>query len=71
MKKLSLELDELGVESFETEAGEARGSVKGNAATLRCTNDCSAGCLPTQCTCGADPGTNAMQDAITNCMCCA
>lgn len=47
MKKLSLKLDELRVEAFETaEAGDAeRGTVKGNHHTLSCPPDtCGGSC---------------------------
>lgn len=42
MRKMKLDLDGLAVESFEMTAGDAdeRGTVRGNAATLRL---CSAG----------------------------
>ena len=50
MKKLSLDLNQLAVESFETDAdGQSpRGTVRGNAETDCCTFSCQG-------TCGAPP----------------
>lgn len=70
MKKLSLQLDELVVESFEPAAVEAErsGTVKGNQDTLRpcCTASCGG-------TCGADPASDwlRIEKTLTNCpQCC-
>ncbi len=70
MKKLSLQLDELVVESFEPAAVEAErpGTVKGNQLTPRpcCTASCGG-------TCGADPASDwlKIQATFTNCaQCC-
>lgn len=50
MKKLSLDLAELRVESFETDANalSPRGTVRGNAESDCCTYSCEG-------TCGASP----------------
>lgn len=70
MKKLSLRLDELVVETFEPAAVEAErpGTVKGNQDTLRpcCTASCGG-------TCGAEPASDWLRIAatLTNCpQCC-
>jgi hypothetical protein len=67
MKKLSLEIDDLQVDSFGTVAAPSipRGTVAAAEATVpRCTaRDCT-------CTCGgADPGL--VVDAAPTCWCCA
>jgi hypothetical protein len=56
MKKLSLELADLAVESFETFVGERdRGTVRANC-----------GCVTWSCggTCGADPGSAIEKDGV-------
>ena len=52
MKKLSLDLNELRVETFATDdAGEDRGTVRGHAETDCCTISCGG-------TCGILPDSN-------------
>jgi hypothetical protein len=70
MKKLTLKMDELAVESFEPAVAEAGypGTVKGNQNTLQacCTASCGG-------TCGANPASDWLRVAatITNCpQCC-
>ncbi|HEX8242346.1 MAG TPA: hypothetical protein VF541_02575 [Longimicrobium sp.] len=69
MKKLSLQLDELVVESFEPAAVETerRGTVKGNQDTPQacCTASCGG-------TCGANPASDwlRIQATFTNCIQC-
>ncbi len=56
MKKLSLELAELRVESFETFVAEgARGTVRANC-----------GCVTWSCggTCGANPGSDIAKEGV-------
>jgi hypothetical protein len=54
MKKLSLDLAELRVESFETAGGEgSRGTVRGLAESDCCTFSCGG-------TCGNIPDSNAL-----------
>ena len=69
MKKLSLRLDELAVETFEPAAAETErpGTVKGNQNTPQqcCTASCGG-------TCGANPASDwlRIQATFTNCLQC-
>lgn len=74
MKKLTLHLDELRVESFHTApAGAARGTVRGNAPTWYCSEqiDCTYdyGCETQNATCGGGGSCEATCGASCNGTC--
>ncbi len=65
MRKVKLDVDALAVQSFRTTAGkdEVRGTVEGNAETLRlCTNfvSCDGNTCPFSCFGSCDPNSGAV-----------
>jgi hypothetical protein len=69
MRKISLDVNELRVESFETEDGDARtrGTVNGHASLFSCPQtQCGA-----QCPSGPHPceGSYAWTDGMNACLC--